>query len=549
MATRRRKELSGGPNQSSSTPAQDDEADILEEAGAERDEETGELTATEDRVRELGAVDAESVRANRRTQEMVNKKRANVKNVTFNTGDLLSKYDAVINVWPSNTLDITVRRLTGTPVQQVIISRPRSGIELYEALKIVHGAYGEAEYEVKFQDTSTKQWCGTGRITMPDTRPQQGQQPMNPYYQPPGYPPPPPGYSYPPGYPPLQAGAPPQQPAPPPPVAAAVAAPAPMPPPVYVQTPAAPAGPDMAQTAAFMRQMFEMFQGIQATQQPQLQHAAPLPPPQIVMPQPPANPDPASMVAYMQQMLEMFRSMQLAGQPAPAPYSPPPAAPVAPDPMASMRQMFEMFREMQAMQAPPARRFPPEEFRDRPRYEPPSPPPRERTAKEQFQDAIGVVRSAIEVQRELSGLIPGGDGGNDEPAPTRSDDDDSPIKIIDTGQGKIVVNKKDGTMRAWETGWANMDKILKWAGEQTKEIGERQTRAQQSRQQPPQQQLPPGYVEVHEGYKPPPGWVAVPETPPTIPPSSQVPLPPPPQNMPPPIQRTWEAPTVPERES
>ena len=208
-------------------PAQQDEGDILAEVGAEPDDESGDLKVSEEQILEVGAVDAETVRENRRLQGAVNRRRANVKNVSFNAGDLLTKYETIIKCWPANTLDIGVKRLTGPPVQQIITSRPRSGSELYEALKVVHGQYGEADYEIKFFDTNLKVYRGTGRITMPDMRattPQQQQgQPMNPFYPsappgyPSGYPSPPPGYP-PPVYPPQ------------PPIAAA-AAPSPPPPP------------------------------------------------------------------------------------------------------------------------------------------------------------------------------------------------------------------------------------------------------------------------------------------------------------------------------
>lgn len=258
------------------SPAQQDEADVFEEVGAERDE-SGELLADEARIRALGAVDAESVIENRRLAAIVGKKRSGKKEVPFNAGDILTKYETLIKFWPANTIDIGVKRLTGAPVQHLITSRPRSAPELFEALKLVHGQYEEAKYEIKFFDNNSKEFRGNGQITMPDTRPpspQQGQ-PMHPYYPygpapaPPGYPP----LGYPP-QPPL--GYAPQQPT-------AQGSPQ-QPPVVHVQ---APASPDLGALIDGVRQVLAMVQSAPqpaAQQWPQQQPVyapPPQPPPEI----------------------------------------------------------------------------------------------------------------------------------------------------------------------------------------------------------------------------------------------------------------------------
>ncbi len=73
-----------------STPSQQDEADIVKEIGATpANDGSGDLLADETKVREAGAVDAESIRENRRVDEIVNKKRAGQKDVQFNSDDIL----------------------------------------------------------------------------------------------------------------------------------------------------------------------------------------------------------------------------------------------------------------------------------------------------------------------------------------------------------------------------------------------------------------------------------------------------------------------------
>ena len=138
MAVRRRRAApEGGPNATS--PAQDDEADILAEVGAVRDDATGNLVVDQERIAEIGAVDAETVIKNRRMEEVANKRRAHVKGVTFSTDDLLEQYEVALKTWPANTLDISAKRTTGTPITRTITSRPKSGTDLYEALRVMHG--------------------------------------------------------------------------------------------------------------------------------------------------------------------------------------------------------------------------------------------------------------------------------------------------------------------------------------------------------------------------------------------------------------------------
>lgn len=106
---------------------------------------------------------------NRRLADIVSKKRAGYKHVSFDT-DLLTKYDCILKIWPANTLDIFVKRLTGRHVQHFITGRPPSATALFDALKGIHGDREEAEYEIKIVDVNTREFRGMGRIVMPDTR-------------------------------------------------------------------------------------------------------------------------------------------------------------------------------------------------------------------------------------------------------------------------------------------------------------------------------------------------------------------------------------------
>lgn len=170
MATRKGKPPAAG---SALTGTKQDESDIIAEIGATpaNDENAdGELRVEEEKLLEAGAVDAESIRENRRIDQMINAKRGNVPGVQFNIDDIIEKYEVIIKYWPANTLDILVKRLTGTPIQWVIQTRPRSGAELFAAIMERHGRHEEATYSVVVFDTSNKQKRGTGRITVQDTR-------------------------------------------------------------------------------------------------------------------------------------------------------------------------------------------------------------------------------------------------------------------------------------------------------------------------------------------------------------------------------------------
>jgi len=581
MARNRREQ-----DKSVSTPAQEDEADILAEVGAVAAEDGSGLVTDEAKVVEAGAVDTESIRENRRIDAIVGKQRGNVEGTRLNVENICDKYDIVLRSWPANILTINVtRRSGGAPVTWRIDSKPKNGSELYAAIRALHGPNEEATYDVSFTDAG--KFRGQGVITMPNARPPTppGQQPMQP------------PYTYgPPGYPQVAPPAPQQPPVvqvvPPTtdPVAmmqqmfqmfqqmqASMQQPhqaQPQPTPVPSPTLAQPATPP-TDPMAMMQQMFHLFQQMQSSvqQQPQAQPQAMQPPPQPAVPgQQPTDP-----MSMMQQMFQLFQQMQqgvaptaaaraarVMPQPQPVPQ---PAAPPATDPVAMMQQMFQMFQQMQmaTIQAmggatPGAVGRPP--YRGpytgpRPGYAgqdpavagypgPHQPPPPPKSAAQEFRDSISFVRTIVDAAQEIQSILPGQAGA--QPEAREPEEDTTPVKVMDVGDYKLVLDKKDGHARLWETGWANMGPVLKWVGEQREAI-QKSNAEKQAKQQ---QQLPPGYVEVGPGYVPPPGYVAVQVDPSQVP-QMQPPLPPPPAQMPPPIseppQRRWGAPTLPGEEN
>lgn len=573
--TRRSRRPSRGANDGgeglphgSSTPTQQDESDILDELDVEHDEETGNLVADEETVKKVGALDAETVRENRRQDQVVGKKRANQKNVTFNESDPLALYETLLRIWPANSIDIFIRRLTGAPVQTVITTRPRSASELYEALRAFHGQHEEAEYSIDFLDTGTKQYrARSKRLVMPDTRPptaQQGQPMQPPYGYPPGYPPPP-GYApvYPPqpGYPPLgyPPGAPQTSPAP------APGAP-PLAPVVQVHAPPAPG----------FGEMVEMLRQVQALAQSMMppQPAAPVAPvyaPTPAMPPPPpANADPATLFAYTRQLVELVQQLTAArgatpSAPvvAPAPVSATPPQPHVPPGhiwIAQLGTSVPLDRLAQAIantsqsggnngapsgppRAPGVGYGPPRmPYRGPdggyPAYPSQQSPPRERSITDQFRDSITMVRTVKKMAEEVGQMFPGQEDASTPTPSPETHEEGGPIKVMDIGGTKLAFDGESGGLRPWETGMMNIDRIAKTVKEQI--IDPLQARRGEAQRKAP---LPAGFVEMHPGYEPPSGFVAIPVDQ----------LPPPPADVPPPVSApasgpphaSWGAPVIP----
>lgn len=504
-------------------PAQDTEADIVEEVGAEADE-NGELQAPIENIRKIGAIDAETVRQKRQTSTVAAKIRAGEK-ASFSTNDPLVKYAGLLEAWPTSTIHVKVRRLSGGPeTTDVITSFPRSPTELFEEIKAAHGQCGEAAYEVEFFDATTKEWRGKGKIVMKDTRaPYQGQPPhWSPLNGTPHQ-----------GYPSPQA---PQQGSPPP-------------------------GPD---PMSMFRQMFELVQSVQPQTQPAPVWAQQ--PHQPSMPPPPTNPDPASMMKWFQEMFAIVRQ----AQPAPAPVAhsqtAAPTVPNLPNTPAPPGYVYRWLPESNCCVLEPVNnpRSPMsrDHQRERPPYYAPRGEPHERDqyARERdpyarpnqgppdpLRESMSTIRRAMALREELDSLLGGGQhNGGQRFDETAAQDPDSPIEVVDTGNGKIIYGRQDGNIRGWDTLLINLPEMFKKGGEYVDKISKTAAAERQRREQTEQQQLPPGYVRVVEGYEPPQGFVAVPMRQTAR--MREQDLPPPPAHVPPPIedepapQRGWEEP-------
>ena len=456
-------------------------------------------------------------------------------------------FEETLKLFPEAARTIAVERKTGTPAHWMLTDRPRTANELYAAIKRLHGRSGETTYEIVFRDGSGH--GSAGLVSMPSTL-DELPAPIAPAapYQPPHYPQPGVQSAYAPPVPapantPLEAmltmqkqlfemvNA----------MQASKSAAAASPP----TAPAVPAAssPDVNALLAMQKQMFEMVQAMQtkaAGYAPPQQQPPATPPPQA-----PVQPDPsASLLAVQKQMFEMMQAMQAtATGHAPAPQaaaSSPAAAPTgAADSIATtlamQKQMFEMMLTMmQAVQQGPASGVRPAAAPYyRPRYPDADPraagapqyPPsaRPQTPSEQLRDAVSVVRSTFEVAREFGAF--GGSASVESPL----EEDDSPVRVIDMGPAKGVINRVDGSLRGVETFMANLPDILKWVGEQGAEI--RKAKEEDRRQRQPR--LPPGFVMAGPDYQPPEGFVAIPVD--QIPPQAQTALPEPPAEMPPPI--------------
>lgn len=524
MARRRTPQSQPSDGVTPPDPSQQDEAEIGREMGAQSDPENGNLVAGEDAVRKAGALDTESVRENRRITRIVHNKRTGKQNILINVDDVLIKYDQILRLYPADSMYISVKRVGGgTAVQQVITSAPRTGAQLYDAIARIHGLHEEATYSVNFFDATSKEYRSKGQITMPNTRDPsaQGQSPMG--YPQHGYPPQTTGY---------QPSAPQQAPA---------------------------QAPDVGSMLNGLRQLLEIMQTYQA--------GGPLP-----AAQPFVNVDPvSSQIDQIRQMLDMVQQSQQTGRVAARGSAAIPAVnpqmaaamagmgvpPVQPPPGTIWVPGFGFVSLEILMQAlgggrPSPGIGPRGPFRgpfaanrggdgngnpeDPPNFRVGGPmfasshqPPPPVSAAEQFRDSISLIKTAANAAREFQNLFPGQEAHEASPA-VSIEDEDSPMRVIETGTAKIVVNKKDGSLRPWETGVANMDKIFGWASEQLAIA-----RSQRPATPAPRQRLAPGLVEVTPDYRPPPGYAAVPLDATGEPQFGQARLPPPPSSVPPPL--------------
>ncbi len=384
----------------------------------------------------------------------------------------------------------------------------------------LHGQSEMAEYDVRFHDSSGHQWRGSGRITMPDTRPK-GQQTGNGHYPQP------------------------QQPA------------APGAPSVVVQ---APPGQDMGTMFSTFQAMFDMFQNMQQRMTPQQPQQPTYGTLQTQMPPPPPPPgsDMATQMAWMQQALDMFQRMQ-SGASRGAHQQPQmhaPQGPNVPNTPPPPGYVYRWLPEANCCVLEPVNRPAPVMSRQDPnRFQRPYLEPQQRDPyarqnqgpPDPLRESMGTVRRALALREELDSLF--GDrqqhGLGQHLDETSAQDPDSPIEVVDTGNGRIIYGREDGNIRGWDTLLINLPDMLKKGGEFVDKISKTAAEERQRRERAAQQQLPQGYVRVTEGYEPPEGFVAVPVTP--APQMRAQDLPPPPAHVPPPIEDEGEPPPPPPR--
>lgn len=538
------------------TPNQEDEEDILNEAGAEPDGDSEGFVASEESIKKLGAVDAESARENRRLDNVAGKKKANMKGVAFNTDDPIVICDTLIRVWGSGGINIIVKRLTGSPVTHTITSEPRSGMELYEAIRTVHGQSPEAEYKVTFTGKGRGQYLGIGRITMPDTRPaqQQGQPMSHPFYQQPPF-----------GVPQAQGPYSPQaQPVQPQPQQ--------QPQPQFQMPPTMPPGTDINTLVQALGSLIGM---VQSVQQPGVQPQAP----QFAQ-------QPGADVNSVKQIIEALRPFLNQGgqqqQPNPmvmAGLMPPMQPPAGTVWVPAMQMFVPISGIMQAVgggqqhQGPGPRgpHRPPPHFERQHHHEPPPPPPsRHESPMDRLRETVSYVRTAQHIAEEIQNIFPGPGQQQRRGGERVVEEEQEPYeggpRIVEVN-GVKMVQDEDGSTRYWDSLGLNVPNIVKWAGEQVSKFHEAQKEQQQPQQRPRRRlQAPnrPGVlVEMREGDQPPEGWVAVPvhqehvqESQPVVThtPAPQHSFAPPPQHVPPPLGQAsppsdqgtgWGMPTIP----
>lgn len=507
-------------------PADEDEADILDEVDAEPNED-GETQAFAADIRKAGAADAETVRENRRQARIADKKRKGEK-VSFNTDDPLRVYSTLLTVWPASAMHVKMRRISGGPeVTELITRHPKDPTELFEALKSVHGQCAEATYEIWFLDTSNHQWRGKAKITLPDTRPQSRQNGNGHYST--------------------------QQP----------------------PVPTASAQP--ASPFALLQEALDTVQRLQGMQP--LQQSAPQPASNVAQTpfallqealdtvQRLQGMQPSQVSPQSNEMSRLVDALQrVTGRGAPQqPQLPAPTGPQLPNtpappgykytwrpqdncvvlepenPAPARREPMPMYRGQREPMG--QRPYYPQQGEQHDRYD----PRQHQGPPDPLRESMSALRRAMQMREELDSLL-GGVGqrsGFEEPL-AQDQDPDSPVIIERTNDGEIIRNRDDGNIRGWDTLLVNLPNILKKGGEYIDKIS-KTAAVERQRRERVEQQLPPGFVRVTEGYEPPEGFATVPVRPAPAPRAREQDLPPPPAHVPPPIDDDAPEPPPPQR--
>lgn len=460
------------------------ESEIIDEMGGE-DIEGERVEVDEEKIKEAGAMNAEAVQSNRRRKSIQDKKRGGVAGVAWNEQRAPLLYDDILGLYPANTLLIFVERLTGTPATWYLYGQPKGGGDLYNAVRQqCHGRREETEYRVVFRDAHKRFDRGIGRLVIPNTlddsslsvSPQNaplpgGTPPGSTVYGTPSQGAPSQGNYQQPAY--LHGQQDPRY-APPPQYG-----PQPQPQPQY-QQPQYPQQPqqDNGPLMEIQRQIAELNGRMMAIlSQPAAQQPAPALPPQINMTMPPSVaplPAPASAQPQVQPPAGMFHIPGFGFVPTARLFEALSGAPgVAPA------------LQVAAAAAPQA-------------IARPAP-----SASEQFRDAIGLIKTAVDAASTMQSILP-------QPAPLiptvqEKEEDESQTKIMQLGDIKAVVNKADGNVRLVDTALANSDKIMSWIDKTRTQMQANAMQAQGMQQMPqvPQQQAPQQLPQQPQVQQPP----------------------------------------------
>ena len=446
----------------------------------------GPPTISVDKARQVGAVNAEAVQSNRRRKAVLDRKRDGEKHVAWGERDACLLYDDIVAIWPPHSLVIHVTRISGSQLAWYLQAQPRNGLELYEAIrKQCHGRAPETEYQVVFRDSARREERGRARVLLPSTEfevdapsaapplpqapppaaaasPPQAPNvpPMMPPMAPPGYPPP---YGYPPPPPPPQAPAPPAAP-----VAGGSSDP------VVIMQLQKQLSDIAAQNMALQQQLAQMQSRV-------AQPPPPPPPPQVIV----REAAPQAPMPFAQRVQGPSPYAPPPPPPPPAPVMPEPAkAPPVPDGYAlTMLNGMPVLVPLASLgigvaaapvpaAAPAAAPASAPAAQAAPAAAPAAAP---QSPIEQFQAAIGMVKSVVAASQEIQSIagsvLPsapgapvGGAAEGAEPA-----EEETPTKVVKMGEMHIVQNKEDGSVRLVDTAVANAPKIMSWIDTQRKE--------------------------------------------------------------------------------
>jgi hypothetical protein len=388
-----------------------------------------------ERARQVGAINAEAVQANRKRATIRDRKRDGEKNVPWGESDACMLYDDIISLWPISQLLIYVKRVSGgSQVSYCLRGQPRNGRDLYEAIRTqCHGQAPEAEYQVVVRDSHGREERGRGRVMLPSTEFDAMSAPAT--------------------------GIPRESPTP-------SVATAPMPQASPMATPGGGSS-DPIVIMNIQRQLSELQAALVAATSGRVAPPPPSPPPHH--PYPNAPPPPVVMM--------------------PSPPPPPPPPPPAPMPQKvpdippgyalTTLNGFPVLVPLQSLGlGSPAATAPVAAAASSSPAPLPTAPPAQPV--DQFASAIGTVKSAFDFARTVQSILPAQGAaaasvGVGEPVGIAAETDDGdPTQTVKIGEMNVVKNKDDGSVRLLDTAVANAPAIFGWLEKQRAELQQRQ---------------------------------------------------------------------------